>query len=81
MAEKQFHGIIMFLKMFIELRNHQPHQFSQVLQVFIDVVVSWSAHKYSSLHETNEAPECLRFVFYFTQNRRQEIAHALSVTK
>lgn len=79
MAEQKFHCVIMLLQVFIKLRNHHSNQFSQILQVLIDVVVGWRANKDVTLHETDKAPESFRLVLQFTKDGGQEITHALSV--
>lgn len=79
MTEEKFHCVIVLLQMLVELWNHQSHQFPQVLQVFIDVIVGWRANENSTLHETHKAPKGLRFILQFAKNGRQEIAHSLCV--
>lgn len=79
MTEQEFHCVIVFLQMLVELRNHQSHQFPQVLQILIDVIVGWRANENCALHEANKAPESLRFIFQLAKDGRQEITHALSV--
>lgn len=79
MTEQEFHCVIVLLQMLVKLWNHQSHQFPQILQILIDVVVSWRTNENCSLHETNKAPESLRFVLQLAKDGRQEITHALSV--
>lgn len=67
-TEQKFHSIVMLLKMLVELGHHQSHQLSQELQIFINIVVSGCTYKDSTLHESNKAPECFRFVLQLAQD-------------
>lgn len=79
-AEQKFHRIVVLLQMFVELRDHHSNQLAQILQVPVDIVVGWRAHKDGSLHEANEAPEGLRLVLQLAEDGRQEITHTLGIT-
>jgi hypothetical protein len=78
-AEEKLHRVIVLLQVLVKLWDHQSNQFSQVLQVLVNVVVGWRAHENVALHESDEAPESLRFVLQFAKDGGEEIAHALCV--
>jgi len=80
-AEEQLHGVVVLLQVLVEPRQHHPDQFPQVAQVVVHVPVGGSAYEERPLHQTHEAPEGLRLVLHFAQNRCQEITHTLKYTK